>query len=57
MDKFYLLLLTIAGLLLLWDAFMPKRRAAHNDIAVRLLPLAVFFWLLVPWFQIADRVF
>jgi hypothetical protein len=57
MDKVYLVFLTVAGLLLLWDAFAPAYRDRAHRTTVRLLPLALFFWVLVPWFQIAERVF
>lgn len=57
MDKFYLFLLTVAGLLLLFDAFAPAVRSKTRTVQVRLLPLALLFWLLVPWFQLADKVF
>lgn len=57
MDKVYLALLSIAAFLLLWDAFAPARRRRHEQVAVRLLPLALFFWILVPWLQFAKKVF
>lgn len=57
MEKVYLVLLTIAGAILLYDAFHPAVRDRTRGTAVRLLPLALFFWLLVVWLQVADRVF
>lgn len=58
MDKVYLVLLTVAGILLLVDAFsgtsdVPTR---GRRFTVRLLPLALFFWVLVPWLQIAKAL-
>ena len=59
MDKLYLFFLTVTAILLLVDAFLGavNRRNPNHTFAVRLLPLALFFWVLVPWFQVADRVF
>lgn len=57
MDKFYLLLLTISALLLLADAVVTHYRRDERRHGVKLLPLGLFFWVLVPWFQFADKVF
>lgn len=56
MEKVYLVLLTIAGAILLYDAFHPAVRDRTRGTAVRLLPLALFFWLLVVWLQVADKI-
>jgi hypothetical protein len=57
MDKLYLALLTIAAVVLLYDAFNGAVRSKTRTVAIQLLPLALFFWILVPWFQVANRVF
>ena len=57
MDKFYLLLLTISALLLVADAFSARWNSTERRHGVKLLPLALLFWLLVPWFHYADKVF
>lgn len=57
MDKFYLLLLTISALLLLADAVVTHYRRDERRHGVKLLPLGLFFWVLVPWFQFADKIF
>lgn len=54
MDKVYFVLLTVAAVLLLFDAFLGVRdRRPGQNWHVRLLPLALFFWVLVPWLQTA----
>ena len=58
MNVVYLILLTLAAIVLLLDAFAPGRSTdKHFRAGVRLLPLALFFWVLVPWLQFARLVF
>jgi len=56
MKVLYLILLGLAAGLLLLDAFSGTTDSAHRGarFAVRLLPLALFFWVLVPFIQIAK---
>ena len=58
MTVVYLVLLTVAGILLLLDAFSATAdsRGTTRRFAVRLLPLALFFWVLVPWIQFAKAL-
>ncbi len=57
MDKLYFILLLIAALLLLADAFFGTARDnVRTRVNVRLLPLALFFWVLVPLIQVGKSL-
>lgn len=58
MDVVYLILLTVAGGLLLLDSMSDSRKQnGRRNLVLRLLPLGLFFWLLVYWLQQARIVF
>lgn len=52
MHVIYFILLLVAALLLLFDALAPVRTRA----AILLLPLALFFWILVPLIQVGRTL-
>lgn len=58
MTVVYLVLLTVAAVLLLLDAFSATgdSRVSTRRFGVRLLPFALFFWVLVPWLQFAKAL-
>lgn len=53
MEKLYFVLLVVAAVLLLVDAFTGSSR---DRVSTRLLPLALFFWVLVPLIQIGKTL-
>jgi hypothetical protein len=58
MTLLYLILLGVAGFLLLVDAFSEYTRGNRltGKAVVRLLPLALFFWLLVEFIRTAKQL-
>lgn len=54
MNKLYLIFLIVAAVLLLLDTFSGTERG--NRFTVKLLPLALFFWVLVPLVQTAKAL-
>lgn len=58
MTVLYLILLGVAGFLLLVDAFSATAdsRGTAKRFAVRLLPLALFFWVLVEFIRTAKAL-
>ncbi len=58
MKTLYLILLGIAGLILLFDAFYGETHSPTRGgrLTVRLLPLALFFVVLVWFIQIAHTL-
>lgn len=58
MNVLYMILFGVAGLLLLLDAFSDSTSGhGRRNLVVKLLPLALFFWVLVPFIQFARLVF
>lgn len=56
MNKLYFLLLFLAALLFLVDAVIGVRRDRAERLTVRLLPLALFCWVLVPLIQVGKSI-
>ena len=56
MNWLYFLLLLVAFVLLLIDAFSSTVNDRTTRYAVRLLPLALAFWVLVPLIQAAKHL-
>lgn len=56
MNKFYFALLLVAFILLLIDAFTGVHNDRTNRFTVKLLPLALAFWVLVPLIQVGKHL-
>jgi len=54
MKVLYLILLLVAAILLILDTFAASERGTRY--AIRLLPAALFFWVLVPLIQTAKSL-